>query len=123
MGLGFTVRFIIIFFALLTIVLPVFLFLFAVIALAARGVKKEEHWTLFNTIYFAFVTATTVGYGDYRPSTKKARIFSIIIALTGLITTGIMVSSAMLAVQKAFEFTAAQTSFIETLRIMQSYFR
>lgn len=120
--MGFTLRFIILFIGILIIVSPVLLFLAAVIATAALQVRKSENWTFFNTVYFAFVTATTVGYGDYRPKSKRGRVFSMLIALTGLIMTGIMVSVAMQAVARAFEFTASNTRYIEVWQFTMNYF-
>ena len=111
--MGFTIRFLILFAGTLLIVLPVITFLSGIMLVAAFQVKKLEKWTTFDTLYFAFVTATTVGYGDYRPKSKKARIFSILIALTGLVSTGIMVSAAMSSVTKALQFTHDHTPLHE----------
>jgi voltage-gated potassium channel Kch len=37
----------------------------------------------FNSIYFAFVTMTTLGYGDMLPLSQSAKAISILIAITG----------------------------------------
>lgn len=103
--MGFTLRFLILFFNMLFQALPILLFLGGVIFLCARKVQRYEQWTRFDTIYFAFVTATTVGYGDFRPQRRRSRVLSIIIALTGLVMTGIMVALAMQAVTLAYKFT------------------
>jgi voltage-gated potassium channel len=34
-------------------------------------------------VWLAFVTAATVGYGDYVPSTPAARLFSVVVVLLG----------------------------------------
>jgi voltage-gated potassium channel len=34
-------------------------------------------------VWLAFVTAATVGYGDYVPSTPGARVFSVVVVLLG----------------------------------------
>jgi voltage-gated potassium channel len=118
--MGFTIRFLILFPGTLIIVSPILLFLSGVVLYAALHVKRLENWTTFDTIYFAFVTATTVGYGDYRPKSKRARIYAITIALTGLVSTGIMVSAAMNAVGKALQFTHDHKPFIEVWHFIMS---
>jgi potassium channel subfamily K len=40
-------------------------------------------------MYFATVSFTTIGYGDYSPSTKGGRIFCCFFALTGICVLGI----------------------------------
>ena len=103
--MGFTIRFIILFFGMLVHAAPILVFLVAVSALCARVVGKREHWKKFDTIYFAFITATTVGYGDFRPVSRQSRVLAIFIALTGLVATGLMVALAMQAVTLAFKAT------------------
>ena len=43
----------------------------AIVALGLR-IGALEGWTPTNAIYFAFITATSVGYGDFHP-TETAR--------------------------------------------------
>ena len=52
--------------------------------------------------YWAFVTATTVGYGDLRPTNRKPRIIAILIAVLGLLSTGIIIALGVLAATKAW---------------------
>jgi len=56
-----------------------------------------------DALYFSFVTATTVGYGDFRPITNKSKFFSIAIAFTGLVLTGLIVGIGVNALQYAFD--------------------
>jgi len=46
--MGFTIRFIILFFGMLVHAAPILLFLVAVIALCARVVGQREHWKKFD---------------------------------------------------------------------------
>ena len=74
------------------------LFLHAiVIAVAVFGqiVGKKEGWSPFDSFYWSFITATTVGYRDLRPTKRSSRIFAIVIALLGFILTGILVAVAV----------------------------
>ncbi len=61
-----------------------------------------ESWPRFDSIYWAFITATTVGYGDIRPKLRGSRILSILIALVGVTFTGILVALAINAATLSF---------------------
>jgi voltage-gated potassium channel len=42
-----------------------------------------EDWTIIEALYFSVVTLTTVGYGDFSPTTPGTQIFTIVYILTG----------------------------------------
>jgi len=42
-------------------------------------------WSVVDTIYFCTVTMSTVGYGDFSPSTPGTKVFTIIWILVGII--------------------------------------
>ncbi len=44
---------------------------------------RFEDWTIIESLYFCIVTLTTVGYGDFSPTTPGTQIFTIIYILTG----------------------------------------
>jgi len=58
-------------------------------------VGRREGWRPFDSFYWSFVTGTTLGYGDLRPTHKSSRIIAIIIALIGLTFTGILIAIAV----------------------------
>ena len=61
-----------------------------------------ESWKRFDALYWSFITATTVGYGDIRPTYRTSKVLSVLIALTGLIFTGIIVAIAVRSATYAF---------------------
>lgn len=96
--MDFTLTFIKIFYTGIVLLIPMLsLFLCAILGLGVI-VGKLEKWNTFDSLYWSFITATTVGYGDIRPSGKLARCLSIIIALSGLIFTGLVIAVALQAV-------------------------
>ena len=77
--------------------LPLLLVLVLVVMLLGYLVGKQEGWSRSESFYWAFVTATTVGYGDFRPTKKQTRMVAIFIAVLGLLTTGIIVALGVYA--------------------------
>jgi voltage-gated potassium channel len=65
-------------------------------------VGRIESWKKFDALYWSFITATTVGYGDIRPSYRTSKALSVLIAMTGLIFTGIIVAIAIRSATYAF---------------------
>lgn len=90
---------------------PVLIFLASVIIGLALVVGKSEKWKKRDSIYFGFITATTVGYGDKTPKSIKTKFIAIIITFVGLITTGIFVAAGMQALAKTIEKNIDRTEF------------
>jgi voltage-gated potassium channel len=56
---------------------------------APRLRRRGKRLTVIQALYFSIVTLTTVGYGDFAPTSDGTQIFTIIYILTGL---GILVA-------------------------------
>lgn len=95
--------------------MPLVVFFLVLISLLGILIGRLEKWDLQESIYFAWVTATTVGYGDYRPLHKLSRALAIVVAFLGLSFTGIMVGLAVNAANTAF----SQTQDIKQVRAAQ----
>jgi voltage-gated potassium channel len=85
--------------------IPLLLGLALVIALLGYTVGKNEGWSAFEGLYWSFITATTVGYGDLRPLKRASRVLAILIAFLGLTLTGIVVAIAVWAATFALKTT------------------
>ena len=82
---------------------PIVLFLIALIGSLGLLVGKREGWKPIDSLYYAFITATTVGYGDYHPKTTGSKFIAIGIAFVRLLLTGIVVAIGVQAAMIAFE--------------------
>lgn len=45
---------------------------------------QVEHWSWVNCLYFSVTTLTTLGYGDYAPTTDLSKLFTIAFLITGM---------------------------------------
>lgn len=102
---GLTVTFVKQFSIGLWLTFPMLLTLAAAIALLGRLVGRSEGWTHFESLYWSFITATTVGYGDIRPIKRGSRIAAVLIAFLGLVLTGILIALAVHAATLALDKT------------------
>ncbi len=82
---------------------PVLLFLLLLIALVGLWIGRLEGWSRGEALYHAFINATTVGYGDLRPTRPLARGLAVLNAFIGLVLAGVVVALAVYAFQHAFE--------------------
>ena len=101
--MAFTLTFIKLFSYGVYLTAPLLIAFIAAIIFIGQVVGKKESWTRFDSLYWSFITATTVGYGDIRPMQKLSKSLSIVIAFIGLIMTGIIVALALNAASFAFK--------------------
>jgi voltage-gated potassium channel len=98
----FAFDFIEIYFKGLVFLGPIVLVLLTIIVGLGLRIGHLERWTPANALYFAFITATSVGYGDFHPTKHRSKWLAIIIALTGILLTGLVVAVGLEAVAHAF---------------------
>ena len=79
----------------LYLVAPLLFFLCIVIIFFGQIVCIIEKWGKFDGLYWSFITATTVGYGDIRPLQRVSKALSVVIALIGMIFTGVIIAVAL----------------------------
>ena len=99
----FTIQFIKTFATGLVYAAPLILFLVILISVIGIYIGKREGWGITDSLYYAFITATTVGYGDYRPASRTGKYLAILIAFIGLLLTGIVVAIGVEAATLAFK--------------------
>lgn len=82
---------------------PILILLISLIVLMGQIVGRKEGWSRLDALYFSLVTASTVGYGDFRPTRKSSKLLSIAIGLVGLLLTGMLTAIGVNSAQKAFQ--------------------
>ena len=77
--------------------------LLVLIVLTGFGFAQCEGIPPSQGVYFALITATTVGYGDITPSTGLGQCLAVMLAFLGTITFGLVVAVATRAGKVTFE--------------------
>ena len=98
----FTLHFLRVFFMDLFHAAPLLIFFILLISFIGYLIGKIEGWSIWDSLYHAFINATTVGYGDFRPSRKTSRILAIVLAFVGIVFAGIVVAMAIHAADYAY---------------------
>lgn len=81
----------------LQIVWPILSILLALIVVLGVIVGIREGWTVQDSIYFAFVTALTIGYGDFAPTGFLTRMLAILTGACGILVTALIAAVAVRA--------------------------
>jgi voltage-gated potassium channel len=90
---------------------PILIFLTLLVIMMGQIVGKKEGWSRGDALYFSFVTATTVGYGDLRPTKTSSKALSVGISFVGLVYTGIVAAIGLHSAQHAFESARSPVKF------------
>lgn len=70
---------------------------------ALKGLN-EEKWNTISSLYFIFITVSTVGYGDLKPETAFGRIFTVITIFAGVLLLLQTMRSTLQAVSRASKY-------------------
>lgn len=79
----------------------VFGILVAIIGISGVLISRFDRIPLGEAIYFAFITAFTVGFGDVAPRSHATRVVTVFLALLGLVLVGVIVAVAVHALDLA----------------------
>ena len=82
----------------LQVVWPILSAVIVLIVGLGIGAGLREGWSFQESIYFAFVTGLTIGYGDLAPKTPLARVFAVLIGMCGIVLTGLVAAVAVKAI-------------------------
>jgi hypothetical protein len=85
----------------LRVVWPILSVLLGSIVALGIVVGTIEGWSLQQSIYFAFVTGLTIGYGDLAPGTLLTRALAIAIGVCGVLLTALVAAVAVKALTAA----------------------
>lgn len=101
--MDFTITFIKILLWGIYLMAPVMIVMFVIIIVLGLIVGRIEAWTKFDSLYWAFITALTIGYGDIKPTKKRSRVISIVLGTFGIMLTGILVGITVEASSNTFK--------------------
>ena len=73
--------------------------LLALIMLLGLITGIREGWKIGDSFYYAFITAFTIGYGDFSPKYPLTKIIAVVIGLFGFLFSGVLVAIAVESVR------------------------
>jgi hypothetical protein len=75
---------------------------------------------LLNSVYFSFITATTLGYGDIAPTGALSKLFAALEVVVGLIIWGVVISKLIGVKQERILEEVYDISYEEIIDRMRS---
>jgi Na+-transporting NADH:ubiquinone oxidoreductase subunit NqrD len=85
----------------LLVVWPILSVLLGLIVGLGLVIGVIEGWSVHESIYFAFVSGLTIGYGDLAPKALLARVLAIAIGVCGVLVTALVAAIAVKALTAA----------------------
>ena len=83
----------------LRIIWPVLSALLTIVVGGGLLVGWMEGWSLWQGVYFAFVTALTIGYGDLSPTRHLTQALAVLLGFTGIAMTALLAGVTVRALQ------------------------
>jgi hypothetical protein len=81
----------------LRVVWPVISALLLLIMALGLVIGRIEGWSVHESLYFAFVSGLTIGYGDFAPKGLLTRVLAIGIGVCGILLTALVAAIAVKA--------------------------
>ena len=85
----------------LRVVWPVLSALLGAIAGLGLVIGLIEGWSVQESLYLAFVSGLTIGYGDFAPHTFATRALAIVIGICGVLLVALVAAVAVKALPDA----------------------
>jgi len=85
----------------LRVVWPILSVLLGLIIALGLLVGLIERWSVHESIYFAFVSGLTIGYGDLAPKSLLTRVLAVLIGVCGVLVTALVAAIAVKALTAA----------------------
>ncbi len=85
----------------LRVVWPILSILLGLIVALGLVIGAIEGWSVHESIYFAFVSGLTIGYGDLAPKSLLTRLLAILIGICGVLLTALVAAVAVKALTGA----------------------
>jgi hypothetical protein len=85
----------------LRVVWPILSGLLVVMIALGLLIGLRERWSIQESIYFAFVSGLTIGYGDLVPKTLLTRGLAVGIGVCGVLLTALLAAVAVKALTGA----------------------
>jgi hypothetical protein len=90
-------RFVVGLFRGLRVVWPILSGLLGLMVALGLAIGWLEGWTAADSLYFAFVSGLTIGYGDLVPTKVITRLLAVLIGLCGVLFTALVAAVAVKA--------------------------
>ena len=87
----------------LRVVWPILSVLLGLMIALGLVIGLREGWSIQESIYFAFVSGLTIGYGDLVPKYLLTRALAISIGVCGVLLTALLAAIAVKALTGAIE--------------------
>ena len=81
----------------LRIIWPVLSAILAFVAIVGVLIGLIEGWGLWRGVYFAFITALTIGYGDLVPTHRLTQGLAVLVGFAGVTMTALIAALAVRA--------------------------
>jgi hypothetical protein len=85
----------------LRVVWPILSALVGVIVALGLVIGMIEGWSVHESIYFAFISGLTIGYGDLAPKSLLTRTLAVLIGISGVLVTALVAAVAVKALTAA----------------------